>query len=215
MSDDSEMRAFVERIRLAWPAETDFGDDIGIDASLIQPAMAYAISSELWALRDTWLDRAGADPWLVDDLPRIAWRYVDSASFRGRMRSSAEYLVHEVESGRAHEQTARCSADEVNLHLALRSLSSREGADFLDDRYAAELDVNELVGSWESHIAMAYDVLLRDVDIELLWDPSADGIENEHELLDHIGAAPMHPDRWFELFNDVDPAQLPALYRVP
>jgi hypothetical protein len=199
---------FVTQILIAWPELADYGEGLG-DA-LVQPGTAALAATELWLLRDTWLER---DADWVEDLPRIAHRHLADQSFLARMRSSAEYFALEIESGRAHEHTARCSADEVNLHLALRSLDMMSTEDLLEVPDALALGVPDLADGWQGHVSMGYDYLLRDVDIEMLWNPSLDGIENDEAFLKQYGVAPMHPEQWFNFFNDVDVESLPEAFR--
>jgi hypothetical protein len=43
---------------------------------------------------------------------------------------------------------------------------------------------------------------MEDTDFLLLFDPSIDGLEYETDTLDYLGIAALHPENWFDLYND-------------
>lgn len=55
----------------------------------------------------------------------------------------------------------------------------------------------------QSAVADLQDLLLRDLDVTWLWEPAMDGIEDDEELLERMGIAPMRPEDWFVRFGDV------------
>lgn len=69
----------------------------------------------------------------------------------------------------------------------------------------AMLSIAEHVGE-ELHIEFnakeLASSLMEDTDFLLLFDPSIDGLEYETDTLDYLGIAALHPENWFDLYND-------------
>lgn len=60
----------------------------------------------------------------------------------------------------------------------------------------------ELIGPIDiaDEIELARELLSHDADVDHLWNPALDGIENDDELLSATGIAHLHPSQWFEPF---------------
>lgn len=119
------------------------------------------------------------------------------------MAASSAWLAEQMIRGEASSCIARCTGDEINIHLALMR------TDLVRDHDAPA--INELrkathpeatdEQAWNSD---AKEALLRDDDIEWLWNPEMDGIEEDDDRLRAFGAAPMRVAEWFEPFGDID-----------
>lgn len=80
----------------------------------LTPLVAWAMVSALEILGDQW-------PLIPGDLnvPPCAQGFAHDQAFCERMKRSAHYLVDQLASGRSDAVIARCTADEVNLAMAL------------------------------------------------------------------------------------------------
>ena len=160
----------------------------------LSPVFAWALWASLEILGDQW--------WEIPDMveaPTVAQTYMKNAEFRRRMKSSAHYLADEIERGHAEPFLPRCTADEVNLAMALeraRALIEHEDLQGVPPELAdASLD------GLEEDYAFAYDAIRQDCDVEMLWNLRLDGVESDAELLAQIGSSQLHPLDWFEPFG--------------
>ncbi len=158
----------------------------------LSPLAAWAMVAALEILGDQWPDIPG-------DLtvPPCARRFAQDPAFCQRMKASAHYLADQLAAGKADAIIARCTADEVNLAMALTDVPwIAEGGALpvpLELRGAT-------VHGFEFDADAASDSLFHDHDVFMLWNPMLDGIENDAETLARLGTADLHPSRWFEPF---------------
>jgi hypothetical protein len=169
--------------------------DRGCEWFGLSPLVAWALVTALEIQGDHWAS-------VPDDLdvPPCARRLVHDDVACERMKASAHYLADQLSAGRADAFVARCTADEVNLAMALSDVS------WIGQGGAVPVP-SELRGA--SVLGLEYDVesasesLFHDHDVFMLWNPMLDGIENDTETLAKLGTADLHPSRWFEPFNHV------------
>lgn len=166
--------------------------------------------AELWAKAAIvgWIVEGGENDdevanLLLEDLPLIARRWLVDGEFCRRMAASAAWLAEQVLQGRAGEDVARCTADEINLHLALgkSEFIFDAGASPVPELRAATSPTADDPSKWDEN---AKEALLRDVDAEWLWSAELDGIEDDEAFLVQFGVAPLRVSQWFEPFGDVE-----------
>jgi len=116
------------------------------------------------------------------------------------MKASAHYLADQLGSGNADAIIARCTADEVNLAMALTDVPwiAEGGVGPVPPELRAAT-----VHGLEFDADAASESLFNDHDVFMLWNPLLDGIENDDETLERLGTADLHPSKWFEPFLHV------------
>jgi|GEM_PF-2962809 hypothetical protein len=169
------------------------------------PYVSPRMALQLWAgaqfCGDTWrLNDRDVEP-LLHELPPIAHRWATGAWLDRFIRSFA--LIEErLAAGDVSEfSLTRCTGEEMALHLVI----DHAEADFESgiDSSGGELDRLPSRGEADHDFDLMRDVLLRDVDVLMLFDMSMDGIEDpESELARIEGTANLHPDQWFLPFDD-------------
>lgn len=160
----------------------------------LTPLLAWTLVASLEILGDQWASMPGEL-----DVPPCAQRFTHDEEFCERMKRSAHYLAEQLASGRSDAVIARCTADEVNLAMALSDTSWIVEVTGPVPPVLSEASVRGL----ESDAEAASDILFNDHDVLMLWNPMLDGIENDAETLAHLGSAGLHPSRWFEPFLHV------------
>lgn len=162
----------------------------------LSPLMAWALTTALEIQGDHWVLVAG-------DLavPSCARRFVDDKDFCQRMKASAHYLADQLAGGKADAFILRCTADEVNLAMALTDAAwVCEGGALPVPAALRDATVHGVAADADE----ASDCLFHDHDVFMLWNPMLDGIENDEKTLARIGTTGLHPSLWFEPFNDVE-----------
>lgn len=159
----------------------------------LTPLVAWAMASTLEIQGDRWILMAGSL-----DIPPCARRFVDDEEFCRRMKASAHHLAEQLAGGNGDAEISRCTADEVNLAMALTDAPNVDemltvpamllGATALGIEY-----------DWDE----ASDCLFHDHDVFMLWNPMLDGIENDIQILAALGTSRLDPDGWFEPFTYV------------
>ena len=103
-------------------------------------------------------------------------------------------------------QIATCTADEINVTIALNELRGAEVETFDHDPVVAELAKREPgIDDPASLVDSTFDLIGEDHDAILLWDRSLDGIESDEVVVSLLGYGNLHPRDWFERFESVDP----------
>lgn len=166
----------------------------GCEWSGLSPLLAWTLVAALEILGDQWAS-------IPEELegPPCAKRFMSDDAFCGRMKRSAHYLADQLTAGKADAVIARCTADEVNLAMALSDAGWISEVAGPVPAVLREATVRGL----EDDIDAASDSLFHDHDVFMLWNPLLDGIENDVETLAHLGTADLHPSRWFEPFRHV------------
>lgn len=159
----------------------------------LSPLLAWTLVTALEIQGDRWSSIAGDL-----NVPPCARRLVNDTAFCERMKASAHYLADQLAAGRADAFISRCTADEVNLAMALTDVEAvAEGS---------MVSVPTVLGgaSVRGIELDASDTLFDDHDVFMLWNPMLDGIENDTEMLAWLGTRGLRPAEWFEPFNHVE-----------
>lgn len=181
----------------AFAGSPDFATLYGGATSPLSPRMA----SQLWTtaiyFADTYAD-ADVSDLLRRELPPIARRMADDV-WMERFVVCFEALATRLARGRfASNQLASCTGEEMALHLVIDSAEAGMSDDAipLDDSIPADPERDR-------DFEWAREVLFRDHDVLLLFNPSLDGIEdNDSDLSLRHMFANLHPRRWFLPFPD-------------
>lgn len=166
--------------------------DHGCEWFGLSPLLAWTLVTALEILGDQW-NSIAADL----DIPPCARRLVEDKPFCERMRTSAHYLADQLDAGRADAFLSRCTADEVNLAMALTDAEWIAEGDMVP---VPAILLGASVRGIELDAEGASESLFHDHDVFMLWNPLLDGIENDSETLATMGTAGLHPSKWFEPF---------------
>lgn len=164
----------------------------------ISPVAVYVLHQLLQLMSDDWTED-GAGAITRDDFPLSLRRWLLDDEFTRAMAQSCLRLSSRLTMGR-QELNTTCTADEINLAIASRLAIATGYELFVDDTVLQAL--LEAIGPVDIRygIDLARDLLTQDFDVDLLWNPALDGIENDEELLIAQGIAHLHPSKWFEPF---------------
>lgn len=169
------------------------------------PRMAYWLWSSSVYLSDTWRCARGDPEPLLDDLPPIARPYAKGDWF-GRFTDCFEHLATRIAAGDGdQERLATCTGEELALHLVI-DIAEAHLADRILGTDIEEAGTLPDHGDDDRDFEAMRDLLFRDHDVLLLFDPSLDGAEDPDGELDRFARfANLHPRDWFLPFAD-DPA---------
>ncbi len=138
--------------------------------------------------------------WSVfDEFPRITWR--QNAIWRRQAARSFDDLSDDLAAGNWPQP--RCPAEEMALHLILRSAESAVDDDWagLTGRYA-DLPEHDDDHDWD----MLTDTLFQDTDILALFSKQLDGIEDpDTDQNRELGIGDYRAQAWFERFLNMEP----------
>jgi hypothetical protein len=177
--------------------------DIG-RAGSVSPLVLYLLAVELDIASDTWGVAEPGD-FQFEALPRCARYWNDDKTFPRRMGESCGRAADRIRAGHT-EQIATCTADEVNVWIALNDLQTMTMDDIEHDPVAVELAKREPHGiDLESLVADTTDAIGEDHDVELLWANEFDGIESDTTTFADIRFANLHPRDWFKRFTSIVP----------
>jgi hypothetical protein len=163
--------------------------------------LSARMASQLWTTAIYFADTY-ADPDVTDllkrELPPIARLMADDV-WMERFVACFEALATRLARGRfASSQLASCTGEELALHLVIDSAEAGVSDDVIpmDDSLPADPERDR-------DFEWAREVLFRDHDVLLLFNPSLDGIEdNDSDLSQRHMFANLHPQRWFLPFPD-------------
>lgn len=175
----------------------DFTALYGSDGSLT-PRMAYRMWSGALASGDTWRLARDDPRWLIDDLPPIARPWAIPVSpWLDRFVSGFYDIADRIALGSvAEDALTTCTGDEMALHLVIDFAEAEfeSGTDAFDERIA----LLPALGDSDTDFESARDVLLRDDDVLMLFDPSLDGVDDPDSGYRTVN---LHPERWFLPFE--------------
>src|SRR4051794_2621802 len=192
--DEREMKVFAQL----------YGSGFGRDESLrgdqrpITRRMAYYLWSTASVLHDQWRMFAQdfeehRDLW-SDELPPVAVRWA-TQEWMIRFSQCFEDLAERLKTGAFTDYgIAQCTGDEVAVVLVLQLADClvKDGELALPDKFDEFLPG---CGERDEDFSGAHDVLTADADVELLWDMSMDGIENDTST--EMRFVNLHPRDWF------------------
>lgn len=173
------------------------------DHRYVTPRMAYRLWTGAQYCGDTWRLADGDPRALLIDLPPIAYRWVEGA-WLDRFIESFDSIEDRLAAGKVSPLSlTRCTGEEMALHLVI----DHAEADFESgiDASGGELERLPARGEADHDFELMRDILLRDLDVLLLFDLRLDGIDDpESEVARIEGTANLHPARWFLPFDDVE-----------
>lgn len=176
---------------------TNFVEMYGGPDSPLSPRLAWGIWTTAVRLADEYQDE---DAWhlLRDELPRLAQDAADSA-WMARFVLGFDAIAARLTQGRRDlSRIASCTGDEMALHLVIdeAECSLAEGLLSAPDLLPEDAERDD-------DFEWARDVLFRDHDVLLLFDPALDGVDDPASELDQrFRFANLHPGRWFLPFAD-------------
>ena len=192
-------RRWIERWP-PFPADPDDPDDDGTFG--ISPLIAYLLHQTLRDMADDWTDDLG--DLTRRQMPRSLSFWSLDDEFTQAMARSCDDLANRLAAG-PRDAPARCTADEINLAIACRltteSFTGLEPPDPTRDELARLAPPTDL----DDELSLARELLTDDFDVDLLWNPAHDGIEDDDTLQDQFRFANLHPTTWFDTFNDLQP----------
>ncbi|WP_410597323.1 hypothetical protein [Amycolatopsis sp. lyj-23] len=136
---------------------------------------------------------------MFDEFPRITWR--QNAVWRRQAARSFDDLSDDLAAGKWPQP--RCPAEEMALHLVLRSAEAAVSDNWADltQRYA-DLPEHDDDHDWD----MLTETLFQDIDILALFSKQLDGIEDPGaDQNRELGIGDYRPQAWFERFLNMDP----------
>ena len=181
------------------PIAPDPADGPDAEPYGLNPLMAYILHSVLTYMGDDWPEELGGEltrtrlpknltVWLLDD------------EFTAAMAASCFHLADRLEAGPGDERFTRCTADEVNLAIA-HKLATITHEELLADDPVVDV-LHESLGQldFELELDLARELLADDTDVDFLWNPALDGIEDDTDLQHSFRIVNLHPRDWFRLF---------------
>lgn len=194
--DEDDPEAYLDRYRCAMcRRRVDDHAEATCDGwAGVTPRFAWALHGALLRIGDWWHD----DPQALD-LPRIAERMLGDEPFRVGMQASAHRVAEEIAAGRVGDLLCRSTADEVNLTMALEDALAQLTDSW--EHLPATLDHPRNVDPVEDY-SDAGQLLRADADVEMLFNPALDGIEDDDLTLRRlgVGADDLRPEHWLDPF---------------
>lgn len=134
-----------------------------------------------------------------DEYPPLTWR--QNAVWRRQAARAFDDLADDLAAGRWPQP--RCAAEEMALHLVIRSARAAIADDWPTASRAIEtLSPRPEDFDWD----LIDDVLFQDHDILSLYDIELDGIEDpDADQSQQIGMGDYRPHTWFTAFDNADP----------
>lgn len=194
-----------------YPIPDDGGSD-GVEG--LTPRLACLVWIGAQRLAEEW--RCAADDpssahaqELIATLPRITRPRCD-VRWLDRFAMCLDDIAFRVGAG-VRDDVARCTGDELALHLVVSSLA--EALDLGRDlRLPADFEHYPNVPEVDDDILEVTEILLADHDILMLYDPRLDGIES-HDL--ELRLVNLHPAEWFRPFPQRPSSQLGPANTAP
>jgi len=176
------------------------GDEVPDFATLygtldLSPTMAAKLWTVAVMIGDSFTEGMG-EIWLAD-LPTVAKQFADEA-FIAAFAARFEVLAQRIAAG-LQETTdiTTCTADEVALHMVIDRAEELE-----DEGLFCGGWIDALEQQADDDFLGAEDMLFRDFDVLLLFDPSLDGVEDpDSEAYQAEGFENLHPRDWFKTFE--------------
>ncbi len=198
----TDPRATAQQWLERWaPIEPDPADGPDAEPYGLNPLIAYILCSVLTYMGDDWPEELGGEltrtrlpknlaVWLLDD------------DFTAAMAASCFHLADRLEAGPDDERFTRCTADEVNLAIA-HKLATITHEELLADDPVVDV-LHEMLGhlDFELELDLARELLADDTDVDFLWNPALDGIEDDADLQQNFRIINLHPKDWFKPFDD-------------
>jgi hypothetical protein len=176
-----------------------------VDHAFVTPRMACRLWMGAQYCGDTWRLEQDGPGIVLTDLPPIAHRWAEGA-WLDRFIESFDLIEHRLAAGDVSPLSlTRCTGEEMALHLVI----DHAEADFESGIDASGGQIEQLPdrGGRDHDFELMRDVLLRDLDVLLLFDMRLDGIEDPTSEVARLeGTANLHRAQWFLPFDDVEEA---------
>lgn len=161
------------------------------DGWQMSPRMAWHLWSAARFLAEEW--RASDPETLAGLLPPIAGSYVRDRAWRRQFVAGFEHIAARLAAPDGEEVLARCTAEEVALHLTINLAHDHRLNDMVSPAAVHHLPDH---GPQDEAFLWMRDVLFEDHDSLMLFNPVPDAIE-----LDADDSSHLHPAKWFEPFR--------------
>lgn len=161
------------------------------DGWQMTPRMAWHLWSGARHLRDEW--RHEHPESLAKALPPVARPYVRDRAWRRRFVASFDRIARRLAEPNGDDVLARCTADEVALHLTIELAQEHWIDDVVSPAAVSHLPDH---GAQDEAFLWMREVLFEDDDFLMLFNAALDGVE-----LDADGDSPLRPNNWFEPFR--------------
>ena len=181
------------------PDVSNFIGVYGSRESPLSPRLAWSIWITAVRLADAQEDEETRDL-LREELPRLA-REAANSTWMARFASCFDAIAARMLAGHADlSRFASCTGDEMALHLVIDQAESALAEGLLSAPEFLPEDPGR-----DDDFEWAREVMFRDRDVLLLFDPAFDGVEDEEsDLHQRFRFANLHPDRWFLPFADYE-----------
>lgn len=184
------------------------------DTWYLTPRTAAVLHHTLELLADDAYDDAdeyGDDPadthaTVLGRLPQLSWS--QDLQWRRQFARAFDDLAADIADG--HWPLPRCTAEELALHLALADAPDVLEISEVIDPLVEVLPEHPDDFDWE----MCDEALLQDHDVQMLYDPAHDGIEDpDGDTNRELGAGDLRPHTWFRPFLNAEPRDLHRGFR--
>lgn len=159
--------------------------------------MAFRLWHAALCLGDEWRMFLDDPDVVIEDLPRLARRYGCDRAWLERFVASFDRLAERLAGQDGDDVLARCTADELALHLVIDLAEALATDNAVDPADPADLAALPDHGDEDIDFGLTRDVLFEDHDVLWLFNSSLDGIERQAILR----SAHLHPREWFEPFR--------------
>ena len=184
-------------VKDAIPDVTNFVAMYGGPDSSISPRLAWSIWATAMSLADAYEDE---DAWdlLRGELPRLAQDAADRAWMARFVLGFPAIAARMTQGDCDLSRLASCTGEEMALHLVIDEAESSLADGLLLVPELLPEDVER-----DDDFEWAREVMFRDHDVLLLFDPALDGVDDPaSELHQRFRFANLHPSRWFLPFAD-------------
>ena len=154
------------------PDATTFVEIYGGPDSPLSPRLAWSIWTTAVRLADEHQDEATWDL-LRDELPRLAQDAADRAWMARFVRGFDTIAARMTQGLRDLSRLTSCTGDEMALHLVIDEAESSLGEGLLSSPELLPEDAER-----DDDFEWARDVMFRDHDVLLLFDPALDGVDD-------------------------------------
>jgi len=169
--------------------------------SHMTPRMACWLWETCLYLADTWRENRDDPEPLLESLPPVARPFAANGEWLDRFTNGFDALATRIAEGAGdQEELAACTGEEMALHFAV-DLAEAHLADGVIGPHDAAASALPAHDNADRDFDTMRDVLFRDNDVLILFDPSMDGAEISEGELDRVARyANLHPRDWFKPF---------------
>lgn len=175
--------------------------DLYRTSEYVTPRMACRLWNAALICADTWRLAAGDVNILLEELPPIARPHA-TGPWLDRFIAGFDALADRIAAGDvAEEVLTTCTGEEMAVHILIDFAEGHSNSGL--DTHDNQLQQLPERGATDSDFELMRDILLRDNDVLMLFDPSLDGIDDpDNALTAAYRTVNLHPNRWFLPFDD-------------